>query len=388
VIIVDEVQESSYIYSKIRYFVRGLNCYCIFTGSYLGDVSLKKFHVAAGDTFTETLYPVNFSELLKTENLYDKFLEIDLFKRNHSNEDLEVILKVKALFEAYYKIGGYPKVLSNYLGTRNIEKSEILLNELVKNLYNELNKRVSLPVSTEMWNLALQIVVKALISNKAFNLNNMNIYNEIITDNDVFSDAESFQKTIYWLEKCGIIGSVKVSANKPYTTIGNCTKEKKFLVDLGIMRSITMSIVEDSSDFIGYFAEQYVYICLMGLRKHFENGVIETYHKVWDEKGLEEEVDFVVRTASKKVILMEVKATGGSTKSSNRILATKRADYLIKFEGAENKAFRIQKDRATLPLWGVTQLVNIVKLLDEGKIGATVSDEVFTSWVKENNCEC
>ena len=64
VIIIDEIQESSAIYNRIREFTRLLKSDFIVTGSYLGRILNKEFKYSAGDLDSIEIQTLNFEEFL------------------------------------------------------------------------------------------------------------------------------------------------------------------------------------------------------------------------------------------------------------------------------------------------------------------------------------
>jgi predicted AAA+ superfamily ATPase len=378
-LIIDEVQESAYIYNKIRHFTRGLKCYSAFTGSYLSEVNLgKEFRESAGDTCFLTLYPISFIEFIRAEKAFENFLSVNIFRKNFSVDDLKVLEKVDNLYKIYCTLGGYPRVISEYLETRDLEGCSELLPWLVHNIYGELEKRFSSSMTYELWDYTSKAVAKALIFNKEFSSELDEIY-ELMSYESV-ADAPCKEKVwmaLKWMRGCNIVNAVPVAKQKVFTDFTPINKF--FFTDIGIFQEMVARAVIDQGSLIGHVSEQFVFLSLMSIKSMFLHGWIETYHKMGDK--FEEEVDFVVCTNTRKILLIEVKATGGSTKSSNRILETKRADYMVKFE---NHTGVIQKDRAVLPVWGVIHLKKIVDLLDEGKIGVNVSDETFDKWNNQN----
>lgn len=62
VIIIDEIQESSEIYNRIREFTRQFQARFIITGSYLGRVLEPEFHYASGDITKLRIYALSFEE--------------------------------------------------------------------------------------------------------------------------------------------------------------------------------------------------------------------------------------------------------------------------------------------------------------------------------------
>jgi predicted AAA+ superfamily ATPase len=376
-IIVDEVQESAYVHNKIRHFTRGLNCKCAFTGSYMSEVNLgKDFREAAGDTYFLTLYPVSFVEFARAEGVLGEFNKLDIFKKKFSVLDSRLLEKVNNLYNVYCEIGGYPNIVSEYLETRDVFECKSDLSGLVHNIYGELEKRFNSGMTYELWDYTSKAVAKALVFNKEFQADLEEI-SEVMSNESVAyaPNKERVWMALKWMKGCNIVNAVPVATQKVFTDY--IPINKFFFTDIGIFQEIVAKVIVDKGSLIGYVAEQFVFLSLLTLKALFMNGWVESYHKTGDE--FEEEVDFVVCTKTGKILLIEVKATGGSTKSSNRLLETKRADYMVKFE---DHTGIIQKDRAVLPVWGVIHLKKIVELLDAEKIGVNVSDEVFSSSVK------
>lgn len=64
IVVIDEIQESALIYSRIREFAREFICDFIVTGSYLGKAREKDFFLSAGDTNSLILNALSFPEFL------------------------------------------------------------------------------------------------------------------------------------------------------------------------------------------------------------------------------------------------------------------------------------------------------------------------------------
>lgn len=64
VVVIDEIQESPVIYSRIRELAREFSCDFIVTGSYLGKTREKEFFLSAGDTDTLIMGTLSFPEFL------------------------------------------------------------------------------------------------------------------------------------------------------------------------------------------------------------------------------------------------------------------------------------------------------------------------------------
>lgn len=123
-VIIDEIQESSEIFSMIRQFARDVKTNFIITGSYLGRIlGDKRFWISMGDIVEVTMNPVSFEEYLGIFNLRQLYNSLDFYgKSNISDYDL-----ISEKFNEYIRIGGkivtipiylFPRFLKGILDTR------------------------------------------------------------------------------------------------------------------------------------------------------------------------------------------------------------------------------------------------------------------------------
>ena len=80
VIIIDEIQESSEIFNRIREFTRYFQAHFIVTGSYLGRVLEPEFKFSSGDITSIRIYTLSFKEFLEAldDQLFQKYLSLPL----------------------------------------------------------------------------------------------------------------------------------------------------------------------------------------------------------------------------------------------------------------------------------------------------------------------
>ncbi|EEQ59832.1 hypothetical protein CBFG_03542, partial [Clostridiales bacterium 1_7_47FAA] len=117
VIIIDEIQESSRVFNLVRTLAREFDCYAIITGSYLGRLLSKEFFLPAGDFEDLTLETLTFAEFVGVFGKRNLYESIDLF----GGSDAEQYKELKACFDLYQRIGGYPSVVNMYLENKSLE---------------------------------------------------------------------------------------------------------------------------------------------------------------------------------------------------------------------------------------------------------------------------
>lgn len=142
VVIIDEIQESADIYNRIREFTRQFRCRFIVTGSYLGRVLEPEFRYSSGDVTNVRLYTLSFHEFLLAvdREIYERTQKLT---PNKSENDMEIYKRLQGYYEVYCKIGGYPAVVRTYLQTRNFEKCQEELVQIINTFLNE-SMRLSL----------------------------------------------------------------------------------------------------------------------------------------------------------------------------------------------------------------------------------------------------
>ena len=87
-VVIDEIQESPVVYSKIREFSREFQCHFIVAGSYLGKTREKDYFLSAGDVESLTMTSLTFPEFLDAFEMRDLYEKIDLYRdSNHADYD-------------------------------------------------------------------------------------------------------------------------------------------------------------------------------------------------------------------------------------------------------------------------------------------------------------
>ena len=120
IIFIDEIQESSQVFSLIRQFAREFQAHFIVTGSYLGKVIEKGYFLPAGDLDTLTLNTLSFEEFLEAAGKREVYNKLDLYGKSKPEEYEEL----RDFYKIYCQIGGYPAVVKKYLETGSIQEAQ------------------------------------------------------------------------------------------------------------------------------------------------------------------------------------------------------------------------------------------------------------------------
>src|SRR5699024_3341468 len=101
VVVVDEIQDSAEVYSKIRQFSREFTCDFIVTGSYLGRTLNKEYFLPAGDVDILMMDTLSYEEFLGAVGKRDLYDQISLYGEGKS-EDYD---ELKRWCDVYLTIG-------------------------------------------------------------------------------------------------------------------------------------------------------------------------------------------------------------------------------------------------------------------------------------------
>lgn len=109
ILIIDEIQNSSKIYNRLRDLDTKLKCDIIVTGSYLAHTLNKEYFHPAGNLKLLTLYPLSFMEFCEVFSYKQKVNELFLTKDGLLDLNKNRILEddiLNKFYLLYLEIGG------------------------------------------------------------------------------------------------------------------------------------------------------------------------------------------------------------------------------------------------------------------------------------------
>jgi len=133
IIVIDEIQESAKVYSKIREFSREFVCHFVVASSYLGKALEKGYFISAGDTENLTLNTLSFEEFVKAFGKRELYNDVDLLGSSNPLQYDEL----KEYYKIYCEIGGYPDVVNCYLETQNTQECKKILKQIIRTFIEE-----------------------------------------------------------------------------------------------------------------------------------------------------------------------------------------------------------------------------------------------------------
>lgn len=351
VIIIDEIQESAEIYNRIREFTRQFRCRFIVTGSYLGRIYEPEFRYSSGDVTKVQIYTLSFEEFLQALNpeLYERYLTVI-----GGVVDAELHNLLKAEYDIYCIIGGYPLVVQTYIESRDIEKSRAELIRIIDTFMNESIRYFTDVLDTQVFTNIFLSVCRILNREKK-GLEEDSISEELqkLVTRDYSSNVSkaTCNRAISWLHFCGIIGFCgKITELDIMNFKAGC---RCYFMDLGVASYYLARIGAAASDIAGMLNENYVYINLKKRQDFPEEIAFETPAFATYKQG---EIDFLVQTISGSVrYAIEVKAGRQTGNTVKKALDAKKVNKLLYLKG-DTKGGMLE-DTITLPIYLLEKFV-------------------------------
>ena len=348
VIIIDEIQESSEIYNRIREFTRQFSARFIITGSYLGRVLEPEFKYASGDITKLRIYTLSFEEFLEAldEELYQVWLGLPLFEAD--NSEPEVYNKLKQAYDCYCQIGGYPKVVEAYLEKQDVLAAQRELVRIIQIFLEESMRYFKDILDMNVFiNIFLSICRILLREKKGLEEDSVSEELQKLVTRNYSSNLskETCNRAINWLYHSGIIGFCGKIIEMDFLDFK--PGRRCFFMDPGVATYYLNRVGTTDATIHGTLNENYVFINLLK-RQDFPEEITFEMPAFATYKG--GEIDYVVQTIrGHRRYLVEVKSGKGTAATATKALADGKADRLLYLKGStkggqEGKTF-------TLPLY-------------------------------------
>lgn len=325
-VVIDEIQESSRVFSMIRQFSREFDADFIVTGSYLGKTLEPEYFMPAGDVEMLAMQPLSFEEFLAAFGKRELFEVVDLYGgSDHRDYD-----DLKSFYELYCRIGGYPAVVIEYLDKHEISACEQILDWLVRIFISESERYFDSILEINLLEQLLPAVAQTMLKEKKGS-------KDLITDLSkiVFKEEsnriskKSINHSLAWLyhshivRYCGMV----VEGN-----ILDAVQNVRFYFnDLGICRYFLDRAGANPGDIAGVINENFVY---MYLERQVNKRTIAGIQPMFATYK-EGELDFFVNSRIDFCNYgIEVKAGRAEGKTVNRMLEDGKIDYAYFMKGS------------------------------------------------------
>lgn len=350
VIIIDEIQESAEIYNRIREFTRQFRCRFVVTGSYLGRIYEPEFRYSSGDVTKLQIYTLSFEEFLEAVDaeLFREYLGIQDSQKTDIHE------RLKAVYDVYCKIGGYPSVVQSYIRTKSIEAARAELVRIIDTFMNESIRYFTDILDTQVFT-DIFLSICRILSREKKGLEEDSISEELqkLVTRDYSSNISKAvcNRAISWLRFSGIIGfCAKITELDILDFKAGC---RCYFMDLGLASYYLSRIGAAVSDVAGTINENYVYINLKKRQDFPEEIAFETPAFATYRGG---EVDFVVKSLDDSLCYgVEVKAGKGTGNTVKKALDAGKINRLLYLKGDTKGG--VEGKVITLPIYCLEQYV-------------------------------
>ena len=342
IVVIDEIQESSKVYSMIRQFAREFECDFIVTGSYLGKTREKDFFLSAGDVDSLTMTSLTFAEFLEAAGKRELYETIDLYgASDHAQYD-----ELKHWFDVYLHIGGYPEVVKAYLETGNLEQCADIIESLIRIFVKESGRYFESPLETATFEKVFSSIATMMLKEKKGTKDLITDLTSIIFKEESGRIAKkTVNYAISWLYLSHQLGYCSKSVNcDNLNIVENC---RYYFMDLGIANyflSLTGSMQETID---GCLCENFVYLMLLErIRRREIAGQVPWFGTDEENSG---ELDFYVRSRlNHKNYGLEVKRGNEIAVTANKLLDKGRLDFVYSLK---NTYGGINENKRAVPLY-------------------------------------
>lgn len=341
-VIIDEIQDSSIVYSKIREFSRDFRCDFVVTGSYLGKTKEKEYFLSAGDTETLTMTTLTFPEFLGACGKRKLYESIDLY----GADDHEYYDELQNLFQVYLHIGGYPEVVTTYLDGGDILACQNKVKELLRIFVRESGRYFDSPLELAAFDKVFAaIAVTLLKEKKGIKDLVVDLYSIIVKEDSGKITKKMVNYAISWLYLSHQIGYCSKSID--YSNLDIIENCRYYFRDLGLANYFLNLTGADQEDIDGTLCENFVFLLLIERIQKDEIAGLVPWFATDEKTG--GELDFYVRSLlDRKNYGLEVKRGRNTANTANSLLARGRLDYIYNLK---NTYGGIEEPKYTVPLY-------------------------------------
>lgn len=345
---IDEIQSCPEAINKLRYFYEQYpELHLIAAGSLLEFVLADIPSFGVGRIRSLFMYPFSFEEFLHANG---EDLLVAAYQSASPEKPLNTIVHEKILqrFRSFILMGGMPRVVQEYVETKDLRRCQLVLNDLVVSYKDDFKKyRKRIPeerLTTVLESVARQHSGRFVYSN--------------VNDNLSLSQVKI---TLELLVKAGLVYPVVHSAANgiPLGAETNERYQRMVLFDTGIlMRMLGLNLAElfvqgiENLTNKGSLAEVFVANELVKNSSCYEPPQLFCWHR--EKKDSQAEVDFVVQKGY-DIIPIEVKAgTRGSMQSLRIFMQEKHSAYGVR---TSQENFAQYDNIKVYPLYAISNLI-------------------------------
>lgn len=325
IVVIDEIQESAKVYSLIRQFAREFQCHFVVTGSYLGKTLSKEYFQPVGDLDILTLYTLSFEEFLMAFGKRELYDRIDLYGAGKHEEYDEL----KAYYEVYCQIGGYPAVVKTYLETRDLEACKKEIDRVIYIFTEESQAYFDDVLDINLFGQILPAIAHTMIKEKKGSEDLVTELSRIVYKQESNRVTKrSINQVIAWLYRSQIIDFCgKANDCNPLNVSMN---SRFYLMDVGVCHHFLDTAGADTAALRGIVNENFVYVELLKRVRMFKMAGTSPMFGTYKEG----EIDFLVNSRETyKNYGIEVKAGKSEGKTAQQLLRDGKVEAVYFLKG-------------------------------------------------------
>lgn len=342
----DEIQECPNALNSLKYFQEEANEYHIICAGSLLGIRLSHTSFPVGKVEFMQMYPMSFSEFLIADNCENL---VDYMKSINKIEKVPDIFfnMLEEKLKAYFIIGGMPEVVYSWVNEKNMERVNLIQNDILKSYESDFGKHVSNSEANKIsliWNSMVSQLAK---ENKKF------LY-QTIKDG---ARAREYENALNWLNDANLVYKIYnvKKADIPLKSYNDLSCFKIYLNDVGLLRKManldSRVVIEGNKlfeEFKGALTENFVLNMLSLIYDDVPN------YFTFDRN----EIDFVIQTKN-QIIPLEVKS-GKSTNNNSLTRYNEKFKPKISLRLSMNN---LEKDGNVLnvPLFLVEYIEDLIK---------------------------
>ncbi len=300
----DEVQECPDALNSLKYFQEEANEYHVIAAGSLLGIRLSHTSFPVGKVDYLDLKPMSFSEFLIADS-EEKL--VDYMKSIKTIEKLPDIFfnRLNEKLKAYFIIGGMPEVVKAWVDDKDIERVNILQNNILNSYESDFSKHITNNEANKVSLIWNSIPSQLSKENKKF------LYQTVKEG----ARTREYESALNWLNDADLLYKI-YNVNKsqlPLKAYTDLSSFKIYINDVGLLRKIfnlDSIIIKDGNDlfkeFKGALTENFVLNHLIGIFKTIPNYYIFNNY----------EIDFLIQIEN-NIIPVEVKS--GISKSSKSL---------------------------------------------------------------------
>lgn len=325
VIVIDEIQESSKVYSHIREFAREFSCHFIMTGSYLGKTLEKEYFLPAGDIDSLTLYTLSFEEFLDAFGKRELFDQEDLYggSDHYKYDDL------KTYYDIYCQIGGYPAVVKTYVESQDLTACREELYRIIHIFIEESHRYFEDILEINLFEQLFPAIAHTMIREKKGSDDLITELSKLIYKQESNRvTKKSIHYAIAWLYRSKIIGFCgKANDCSSIDVTMNC---RFYFLDIGVCRYFLDIAGADLATLRGIVNENFVYIDLLKRTLAFQLAGTAPMFGTYKEG----EIDFLINNRKNyKNYGIEVKAGKSVGRTAQQLLKDEKVEAVYFLKG-------------------------------------------------------